>query len=333
MIELTTPRGLPVLVPEGLAEDPSPRFAAHEAEKLRAYYEENGYVIVKSVLAPETCDMQRKLWDQEVKPFRGYIYRQATAKAERHVFNENGWVMNPILNLQSVDPRRFRRFRTHATESVLTAPALQQVFKVLLGETPKIVQSMYFEGNSATWEHQDSYYLDSEKVGEMAAAWIAVEPIAARAGRFFVCPKSHKIRLDDHGMENNVAEHHEVYISSVVEKIKNLKLEIRAPALDKGDVLFWNALTIHGSLNSQDPRHSRSSITCHAIPSSRLFLSWQTRLQDVSTDEVNGTRVYRPKDLSALKNRLIFQVETRFPSLFYWAKRTVIKQLMRQKAS
>jgi phytanoyl-CoA hydroxylase len=333
MIALTTPRGLPVLVPEGLAEDPSPRFAAHEAGKLRAYYEENGYVIVKSVLAPEICDKQRRLWDQEVKPFRGFIYRQATAKAERHVFNENGWVMNPILNLQSVDPRRFRGFRTHATQSVLTAPALREVFKILLGETPKIVQSMYFEGNSATWEHQDSYYLDSEKVGEMAAAWIAVEPIAARAGRFFVCPKSHKIRLDDHGLENNVAEHHEVYISSVVEKIKGLKLEIRAPALDKGDVLFWNALTIHGSLDSQDPRHSRSSITCHAIPSSRLFLSWQTRLQDVSTDEVNGTRVYRPKDLSALKNRVIFQVETRFPSLFYWAKRTVIKQLMRQKAS
>src|ERR1700687_5026855 len=107
MLELTTPRGLPVHVPEAQAEDPSPRFAAHEAEKIRAYYEENGYVIVKSVFSPEVCDTQRKLWEQEVKPFRGYIYRQATAKAEKHVFNQNGWVMNPILNLQSVDPRQF----------------------------------------------------------------------------------------------------------------------------------------------------------------------------------------------------------------------------------
>jgi phytanoyl-CoA hydroxylase len=333
MLELTTPRGLPVHVPEALAEDPSPRFSAHEAEQIRAYYEENGYVIVKSVFSPEICDTQRKLWEQEVKPFRGYIYRQATAKAERHVFNENGWVMNPILNLQSVDPRRFHRFRTHATESVLTAPVLRDLFKILLKDTPKIVQSMYFEGNSATWEHQDSYYLDSEKVGEMAAAWIAVEPITARAGRFFICPRSHKIRLDDHNLENNVAEHHEVYISSVVDKIRRLNLEIRAPALEKGDVLFWNALTIHGSLDSQDPQHSRSSITCHAIPSSRLFLSLQARLLDVSTDDVNGTRVYRPKDLSTLKNRLIFQVETRFPSLFYWAKRTAVKQLFREKSA
>jgi len=333
MLELTTPRGLAVHVPELQTEDPSPRFLPHEAEGIQAYYEENGYVIVKSVFPAGVCDTQRKLWEEEVKPFRGFIYRQATAKAEKHIFNQNGWVMNPILNLQSVDPRQFRRFRSYATEFVLAAPALRDLFRILLTDTPKIVQSMYFEGNSATWEHQDSYYLDSEKVGEMAAAWIAVESITARAGRFFVCPKSHKIRLDDHTLENNVAEHHEVYISSVVEKIKRLNLQIRAPALEKGDVLFWNAFTIHGSLDSQDPQHSRSSITCHAIPSSHAFLQLQTRVLDVSTDEVNGTRLYRPKDLSRGRNRLIFEIESRFPALFYWAKRNAVKRLFRHKSA
>lgn len=332
MLELKTPRGLPVHVPEHLAEDPSPRFSPHEAAQIKAYYEENGYVIVRSLMSQDVCDMQRKLWEQEVKPFRGYIYRQATAKAERHVFNENGWVMNPILNLQSVDPRRFRRFRSYATESVLAAPPLRDLFRILLNDAPKIVQSMYFEGNSATWEHQDSYYLDSEKVGEMAAAWIAVEAIAARAGRFFICPKSHKIRLDDHSLTNNIAEHHEVYISSVVDKVKKLNLEIRAPSLEKGDVLFWNALTIHGSLDSQDPRNSRSSITCHAIPNSRLFLSLQNQLLNVSTDELNGTRVFRPKDLSALRNRLLFQTEINFPRLFNWVKYRT-KKLVVEKSS
>jgi phytanoyl-CoA hydroxylase len=131
---------------------------------------------------------------------------------------------------------------------------------------------------------------------------------------------------------NNIAEHHEVYISSVVNKIRKLNLEIRAPALQKGDVLFWNALTIHGSLDSQDPKRSRSSVTCHAIPSSRMFLQWQVRLKDLDTDNVNGTRIYRPKDLGNFRNRLVFQVETTIPSLFYWAKRTAIKRLMRLKA-
>ncbi len=220
MLELSTPRGLLVQVPETPAEDPSPRFSVNEMAAIGDYYRENGYVIVRSLFPAETCDSQRRLWDEEVKPFGGYIYRQATAKAEKHVFNQNGWVMNPILNLQSVDPKRFPRFRRHATESVLASPDLRDVFAGLLGELPKVVQSMYFEGNSATWEHQDSYYLDSEKVGEMAAAWIAIEDIAAQAGRFFICPGSHKFKLDEHGLENNIAEHHEVYISSVVTKIK-----------------------------------------------------------------------------------------------------------------
>jgi phytanoyl-CoA hydroxylase len=332
MLQLTTPRGLPVDVPESLAEDPSPRFHASESERIKAYYGENGYVIVQGLLSPQICDTQRRLWEAEVKPFGGFVYRQATAKAERHVLNQNGWVMNPILNLQSLDPRRFARFRAHATESVLAAPPLAAVFRVLLADTPKIVQSMYFEGNSATWEHQDSYYLDSEQVGEMAAAWIAIEDIAARAGRFFICPGSHRIKLAEHGFENNIAEHHDVYIESVVAKIRELQLEIRAPALAKGDVLFWNALTIHGSLKTQDPRYSRSSVTCHAIPSSRRFLSMQTRLLNVPTDRVNDTEIYRPKDLNALRNRLIFRIESNFPKLFYWAKRNAIKQLMRRKA-
>jgi phytanoyl-CoA hydroxylase len=332
MIALTTPRGLPVRVPEVLAEDPSPRFAAHESERIQAYYREMGYVIVKSLFAPDVCDTQRKLWEEQIKPFGGYIYRQATGKVEKHVLNPRGWVMNPILNLQSVDPRRFGKFRDFATQSVLAAPRLRDVFTLLLGEAPKIVQSMYFEGNSATWEHQDSYYLDSAKVGEMAAAWIAIEDIAPRAGRFFICPGSHRIRLDDHGVSNNIAEHHEVYISSVVDRIRATNLEIRAPILDKGDVLFWNSLTIHGSLDSQDPVRSRSSVTCHAIPNSRLFLQWQVRLKDVPTDHIRGTWVYRPKDLSRMKSRLVFLVESAFPSFFYKAKNWAIKRTVKFKS-
>lgn len=238
MIGLKTPRGLPVRVPEIFSEDPSTRFQPHEKEKIKAYYFENGYVIVKSAFAAGVCDTQRKLWDQEVKPYGGYIYRQASGKLERHILNDRGWVMNPILNLQSLDPRHFHNFRSHATKSLLAAPELRNLFKTLLGDSPKIVQSMYFEGNSATREHQDSYYLDSEKVGEMVAAWIAIEDIKPRAGRFFVCPGSHKLRLDDLGLINNIAEHHEDYISFVVKKVRDLNMEIRAPMLEKGDVLF-----------------------------------------------------------------------------------------------
>ncbi|MBN9541383.1 MAG: phytanoyl-CoA dioxygenase family protein [Reyranella sp.] len=333
MIELTTPRGLPVKVPETLSEDVSDRFTTSEWRAAKKSYEENGYVIFSGVFAPEACDRIRSLWNEEVKPFTGFMYRQETARAERHSKNENGWIMNPILNLQSLDPSRFPRFREFATNSILADSNLRDALSALLDDAPKIVQSMYFEGNSATWEHQDSYYLDSEKIGEMCAAWIAVEDIGARAGRLFVCPGSQRIKLKDHSLSNNIAENHEAYILSVVEEIRSSALEIRAPFLQKGDVLFFNALTIHGSLKSQDPHNSRSSITCHAIPLSRDFLQFQTRVMKLKVSDINGTSIFRPKDLSSFENRAVLFIESRFPSAFYWLKRKAIIRVMKKKPS
>jgi phytanoyl-CoA hydroxylase len=333
MIELRTPRGLPVAVPETEAEDPSPKFDWLEREAIVRYYRDNGYVVVRDALAPQVCDAVRALWDSEIKPSRNFIYRQATAKAERHILNDRGWVMNPILNLQSVDPIKYPRFRAFATEQVLTAPRLIQIFSVVLGERPKIVQSMYFEGNSATWEHQDSYYLDSERLGAMAGAWIAIEDISATAGRFFICPRSHEIDLGRQGLHNNIADNHEVYIRSVVDKVKELGLTIRAPCLRKGDVLLWNSWIIHGSLDSQDALHARSSITCHAIPASHRFLQLQSRIKPLSVRLVNDVQVHCPKDLSRPLNRSIFFIETHFPNAFYRVKKVGIRSLFRLRAA
>lgn len=328
MIALKTPRGLSVAVPESLAENNSERFDAKEIDAIRAYYLENGYVVVKEVVTVASCTTIRRLWDEQVKVCNGFIYRQTTAKAERHRFNENGWVMNPILNLQSLDPQRLGDFRRFACESILTAPTLVEVFTALLGDRPKIVQSMYFEGNSATWEHQDTYYLDSENSGRMAGAWVAIESIAAEAGRFFVCPQSHKLELDRHSVENNMADNHEVYIASVVEKIRHRGLTIRAPQLEMGDVLFWNSKTIHGSLDSQHASSARSSVTCHAIPARDRFKQMQARVIDVPTDQVNGVDIFRPKDLAQWRNRLILWTESRFPGPFYRLKQYAIRSLV-----
>ena len=187
-----------------------------------------------------------------------------------------------------------------SNKNILCSNELKNAFSQILGDYPKIVQSMYFEGNSETWEHQDSYYLDSENIGSMTAAWIALENINASAGRFFVCPKSHKIKLDNHNKSINIADNHDVYIQKVVETIINSKVEIRAPILNTGDVLFWHSKTVHGSLKSQNKKHSRSSITVHAISNSHKFLQFQTRVLDIITEEINGTDLWRPKDQAIL---------------------------------
>lgn len=328
MINLKTPNGLKVEVPETLTEDVSLRFTVDQAEEAREYYAENGYVIFTEVLERKKCEEIRDAWDSEVKSSNRFIYRQATAKSERNVLNSKNWVMNPILNLQSLNPTYFGKLRRLAVEDGIASPKVRSCFKALLGEDPKIVQTMYFEGNSATWEHQDTYYLDSEHLGSMAASWLALEDISAKAGRFFVCPGSHKIKIEKQNKDTNVAVNHNVYIQKIVNIMKEKKLEIRAPFLRAGDVLFWHAWTMHGSLKSEDVS-SRSSITMHGIPSSHRYQQLQSRIFEVPTDEVNGTKIWRPKDQAKLKNKLIMAIESYFPGPFYALKKLILRVVIR----
>ena len=98
-----------------------------------------------------------------------------------------------------------------------------------------------------------------------------------------------------------------------------------------GDVLFWNSWTIHGSIDSQSKTHSRSSITIHAIPETHKFLQFHSRKIDVPTDDLGNSLIYRPKDQSKFKNKLVLVLESRFPGIFYWLKNQAIKSLVRKK--
>jgi hypothetical protein len=79
--------------------------------------------------------------------------------------------------------------------------------------------------------------------------------------------------------------------------------------------------------------HSRSSITCHAIPRESKFLQWQTRLSEVETTDINGVAVFRPKDLGKAKNRAVFALESYLPKPFYWLKKRALVSMIRRKAA
>ena len=330
MLDLYTPNKIKVKVPETQIEDDTPRFNLDgDLTKANNYYNDNGYVIFSSAVSVKTCEKLREYWDREVKTHKGTIYRQATAKAEKNIFNEKRWIMNPILNLQSINPNLFKNLRNNVEKEVFSNFNICKVLKSILGDKPKIVQSMYFEGNSATWEHQDTYYLDSEKIGVMTAGWLALEEIKADAGRFFICPLSHKIDLGKQNSSNNVAENHVKYIEEVVATVKSKNMPIKAPYMNIGDILFWNSRTIHGSLDSQNANFSRSSITLHAIPQNHKLLQFHARELELKTDDLENSLVHRPKDQAKILNKIILSIETNFPKPFYWLKKMAIKNLIK----
>lgn len=127
---------------------------------------------------------------------------------------------------------------------------------------------MFFDQNTKTPAHQNWYYLDSLPNGHLLAGWFALEDTQEAAGRFYVLPKIHLIDFDLTADEQ-VSTH--VYVNKINEYVDTHAHEINAPALEKGDVLFWNSLTIHGSLPTQDSKYFRKSLTAHYLPSQYQF--------------------------------------------------------------
>jgi phytanoyl-CoA hydroxylase len=310
-------------IPETKSDD-RPYFEYRETEDIRSHYDSEGYVVVRGLVDPDACDRFHSAFESEVKSSNSFIYRQQSADPERHVFTEHGYMLNAILNVHSVDPKLFPKFRSQGLD-IVTSQRLQDVVGALLDEPGKLVQTMYFEGNPATWPHQDTYYLDSEHIGGLVAAIIAVEDIKPGAGRFFVYPRSHLIDIAKNGGEFDVSFNHARYKELIKRVIAEHGLECRAPALAKGDVLFWNSKTIHGSLESPDGCFSRRSLTGHYIPESHRFLQFQSRIMRLKLATVNGMLVHYPKDMARVSTRVMLTLQTSFPKSFKLLKRVAIK--------
>jgi phytanoyl-CoA hydroxylase len=329
MLAIAAPHGATIQVPS-LPSEEERRYpeGLSEMDAARSYYDEHGYVVIRNCVEHATCDRARAAFESEVKPYDGFIYRQASANPERHVWTEHGYMLNSLLNVHATDPVAFPTFRRAGT-ALITSPGLHAASSALLRDSPTLVQSMYFEGNPATWAHQDTYYLDSEELGRMTAAWIALEDIAPGAGRFYVYPGSHKLELAMNRGALSIAGNHDTYKRLIVSTLLEHGLECRAPALRKGDVLFWNARTIHGSLPTTQPQYSRSSMTAHYIPSSKQFMQFQVRPKRTSLSRINGMHLHTPKDLGSLRNRVVLRLETRFPRAFKAAKTWAVRMLTR----
>jgi phytanoyl-CoA hydroxylase len=304
-------------------DDANPRVT--DGAALRRAFDADGYVVVRDLVPGAMCERARAAFAAEVKPYRGPLYRQTTSgAAERHVFSDHGHLLNPILNIQSLHHSRFPKFRA-AGLAILTHPELQRAVSAILGEPGTIVQSMYFEGNSATWAHQDAYYLDSAEPGGMTGAWIALEDIAPGAGRFYVYPRSHLIDIAPNRGDLDIAFHHDRYKQHVVELIAAHGLTLQAPALRRGDVLFWSPKTIHGSQETTEPQHSRSSITAHLLAASSELVQFQRRRRRLAPVTINGVQVHMPKNQNAWAPRAVLWAESTCPRAFQVAKRAAIK--------
>lgn len=290
---ITGPLGRRILVPATPAEDAPAFDGLRDPGGVRAHLAREGYAVVRGLVPAATLDAAIAAFEAEVKPSDRAFMRHASGRMETHVFTPAGHMLYPIMNPHDLPPDQFGGFVRHGLE-VAANERVGALFEEIFGEPGKLTHTMFFDGNQVTWAHHDSYYVDSTEIGKMIGLWIAAEDIHPGAGRFYVCPRSHRVRPLVMGRDFD-DPNGDAYKRLVLATMRAERLEVYAPALRKGDALLFTSLTIHGSLPTTHPERSRRSFTGHYVPRSHAFWSFHRKVYDLPVRRVNGLDVcFRP---------------------------------------
>lgn len=325
---ISAPEGQDILIPEVFDAASDPYLSLTSVDQQVQYYQDNGYVVLRNFFSPEQCDVVTQAFNSEVRPYNGTIYRQTSSLPEKHILTEGGYILNSIKHIQDMDRKKFPQFIDNSF-NMLASDQVKMFVEKAIQDHPHIVQTMYFDGNPATNPHHDSYYLDSEDLGKMVAVWVALEDIHPGAGRFFIYPGSHKLELPTSTGDYDFAFHHGRYLDEILNTIRGNNLVCRAPALRKGDVMFWNSKTIHGSLETTEHQYSRSSLTAHYIPAHKDYVLFQKVKVALNLKDFNGIPVHCPKDQNILSNKLQMFALSHFPKQTNFVRQCIIKSLLR----
>ena len=283
---------------------------------FRAWFEREGYIVVRHAIPSRLCQHGIDAFRREVLVDKlGFFERHASGKFERHVYTDRGFMKYPIMNLQDLPEKKYAGFR-RAGLHVLTHASIQRAIRVLCNEAGRVVHTMYFDGNQTTWAHRDGHYIDSGQAGSMIGVWVAAEDIHPQAGRFFVIPRSHRMRVPGEKGDPNAAE----YKARMADFVRHGPLDCVAPVLKQGDLLLWTSKTIHGSLPTEDEHYSRRSFTAHYVPCSHPY-QWNVKQHASSRSmHFNRVEVILHRDDATWLKRLRNHVRSDWPELYGMAR-------------
>ena len=270
----------------------------------RDYYETNGYVVFNNLVSHELIEDLLKLYKNQILLSKYPFFRQDTNAYAPNEVNEFGHVKQAFLDIH--DYNKFPEFSVSAKE-IFCNDAIQEALSQITGSNSfNLMQTMLFDANTETVPHQDWYYLDTVPSGHLTAAWIALEDIDEKAGRFYVLPKSTNVEF--HSETPNLR--HSKWLLRMKEYVEANADKIEAPALNKGDVLFWNSRTIHGALPTVDKSFSRKSLTAHYIPSQYKFGNIFVEKTFIKYKTYKGVNFYRNQPDYSLINKIKFGFKT-----------------------
>jgi len=226
---------------------------------VKNYFNERGYVIFRQNIEKDNISILLKCFKNFVHK-NGIYYSQSNHnwRRARNDTDEFGLLKNSMESFTSLllEPKL-----AEAGRKILLSHNMLECLSQVSGlhEDFCMWQNMFFDRSVGTVDHIDTWYLDTDPMGYLIGAWIALEDIDGQGGSFHVYPGSHK--MSDNGWKGLTHDQFVEWSNETKKKYKKVSMHLK-----KGDVLLWHPSLIHGSSNQQVNGFSRKSLTAHYHP-------------------------------------------------------------------
>ncbi|MGD0959416.1 MAG: phytanoyl-CoA dioxygenase family protein [Methylomonas sp.] len=269
--------------------------------ELHDYYQQHGYALIQGLIPAEKIDALVARFESEIKPSHDKFYRQNTNVYDTNRLNSGGHIIQSFLDIHHY--KRFPEFRKLALDIYFSDEILSGLTQVTGNQQHNLMQTMLFDANTATAPHQDWWYLDSVPNGQLLGAWIALQDIEEDAGRFYVIPGTQNMHLHKENMP------HSEWLVLIKQYFDANQDKVFAPALKKGDVMFWNSGTIHGALPTKNPALSRRSLTAHFMPAGLTYGNLFTSKPWINYENYEGHPYFANQPEYSLKADLVSRLK------------------------
>lgn len=225
----------------------------------RAFYEQNGFLVVKKVVPKKRLDEYRARFQDicsgKVSSFGMTLMRDVAICKSEYVQNEKA-----ISKLQDFqwDDVLFEYCRL---------PEVLRYVKGFVGPNVMAMHTMLINKppdpgtlTSRHPMHQDLYYFPFRPPNRVVCSWTAMQKIDRKNGCLVVIPGSHKGDLLEHDYPD-----WEGGVNKLYHGIKNYNPDTDNRVwveMDEGDTVFFHPILIHGSGTNKTDGF-RKSISCH----------------------------------------------------------------------
>jgi phytanoyl-CoA hydroxylase len=242
--------------------------AAYElTEEQKAFFNENGYLIIKGLLSKDKIDKYTErlidVCNGDVEPAKNMLVMKDVMIAKGKVKTDKQ--VERIQKLQDVQEDQVFR-------DLLTEPEVLDVAENFCGKNMKTIHNMVInkppnvDGRHPF--HQDQLYFPFGPDEDIIGCWIAFQNTSKENGTLAVIPGSHKSPVLEHGDIKNIDNLNLAYFGALGEDI-GIERRVHVVA-EPGDALFFHTHLLHGAGRNRSEGFRRVYIVHYASSDCRF---------------------------------------------------------------